>query len=151
MVSKSREHARTETVLDQIHAVMHLYRSRQYQVLRDAPDAVTHMESKVLHFFARSPGATQSDLVAQSGRDKGQLARLIAGLRERGLLEATPDEADRRSLRLHLTEAGVAAEQAVRRQARRLAAVAVEGLSEAQRRELSELLEHVRANLEAAD
>ncbi|HSV83506.1 MAG TPA: MarR family transcriptional regulator [Ramlibacter sp.] len=141
----------TDTVLDQIHAVMHIYRARQYHALRGAPEAVTHMESKVLNFFARSPGATQTDLVAQSGRDKGQLARLIAGLRERGLLEAQADEADRRSLRLHLTETGKAAEQALRRQARRLATVAVDGLSDAERRQLSALLERVRANLNAID
>lgn len=35
-----------------------------------------------------------------------QLARLITGLKDRGLLEATPDEADRRNIRLALTAEG---------------------------------------------
>lgn len=136
-------------MLEAIHSVMHLYRSQQLRALRGAPHAVTHMESRVLGFFARHPGATQRDLVAHSGRDKGQLARLIQSLREGGLLEARPDEEDRRSLCLHLTPAGQAAAQALRRQARHLSGVAVEGLSDQERAQLSALLERVRHNLEA--
>jgi DNA-binding MarR family transcriptional regulator len=142
--------AAADDVLESMHAVMHLYRSLQFRALRDSEQAVTHMESKVLGFFARHPGATQSELVTHSGRDKGQLARLIGSLKERGLLDARPDEQDRRSLRLHLTEAGQATQQTLRRQARRLAAEAVKGFSEGERAQLSALLERVRANLEAA-
>jgi len=148
-VNQSRG-AAADDVLESIHAVMHLYRSLQFRVLRDSAQEVTHMEAKALGFFARHPGATQSDLVAHSGRDKGQLARLLGGLRESGLLEARPDEQDRRSVRLHLTEAGQATQQTLRRQARRLAAEAVKGFSEGERAQLSALLERVRANLEAA-
>jgi DNA-binding MarR family transcriptional regulator len=139
-----------EDVLEKIHAVMHLFRARQYRERRDEPDAVTHMESKVLGFFARQPGATQSDLAAHSGRDKGQLARLIGGLRERQLLEARADEADRRSVRLYLSAAGQAVDQARKRQARRVAGLAVKGFSETEHRQLSELLDRLRANLEEA-
>jgi len=148
-VNKSRD-AGADDVLEQVHQLMHLVRSQQYRTLREAPGAVTHMESKVLGFFARHPGATLSELVAHSGRDKGQLARLVSGLRERGLLEGTVDEGDRRNLRLQLTQAGVEADQALRRQRRRLSAVAVKGLDDEERRQLSALLERVRANVEAA-
>ena len=142
--------AGADDVLEQVHGLMHLVRSRQHRVLQGSPEAVTHMESKVLGFFARHPGATQKDLVGHSGRDKGQLARLIGGLRERGLLQASVDEDDRRNLQLQLTAAGQAADQALRRQARKLSAVAVKGLSEQEKEQLSALLERVRANLEAA-
>lgn len=135
-------------VLELVHAVMHLYRAQQLRVLRDTGQAVTHMEGKVLGFFARHPGATQSDLVAHSGRDKGQLARLVTGLRERGLLEARVNEEDRRSVQLQLTPDGEAASQALRRQGRRLSAAAVQGFSEHERAQLLALLERVRANLE---
>jgi DNA-binding MarR family transcriptional regulator len=143
--------AAPDDVLEAVHALMHLYRGKQFREARDAPQALTHLESKVLGFFARSPGATQSELVAHSGRDKGQLARLVAGLRERGLLEARADEADRRSVRLHLTPAGRAAHQVLRRRAQRLSAAAVHGLDEAERGQLLGLLARVRANLEAED
>lgn len=140
--------AGADDVLEAIHGVMHLYRAQQYRALRDGPRPLTHMEGRVLGFVARHPGATQSELVAHSGRDKGQLARLVAALRERGLLETRADEADRRAQRLHLTPAGAAADQVLRRQGRRLAAVAVTGFSEDERRLLGDLLARVRQNLE---
>jgi DNA-binding MarR family transcriptional regulator len=140
--------ASAEDVLEAIHAVMHLYRSEQYKVLRDGPHDVTHLESKVLGFFARRPGATQSDLAAHSGRDRGQLARLVKGLKDRGLLNGEPDPEDRRNLRLQLTADGRQVQQALQRQGRRAAAVAAEGLSADERRLLLALLDRVRANLE---
>lgn len=136
-------------MLEQVHAVMHLYRAQQFRVLRDAPGQVTHMEMKALAFFAVHPGATLSDLVARTGRDKGQLARLVAGLRERGLLQATPDENDRRTVRLQPSAQGQAVHQALRRQAKKLAGVAVQGFSDKEQEQLRTLLDRVRANLQA--
>lgn len=136
-------------VLELVHGVMHRYRSQQYRVLRDGPHAITHMDSKVLGFFGSHPGATQSDLVLHSGRDKAQLARLIKGLRERGLLAAEADSADRRNLRLSLTPEGAAVQRALKRQAAQVAARAVAGLSPAEQRQLSELLQRVKGNLDA--
>jgi len=139
-----------DEVLDAIHSVMHLFRSEQYRALRDGPHALTHMESKVLGFFARHPGATQRDLAVHSGRDKGQLARLIGGLKERGLLDARPDEADRRNTRLSLTAEGRTIQQTLQRQGRRVSDLAVTGLSVEERRQLVALLHKIRANLEPA-
>jgi DNA-binding MarR family transcriptional regulator len=141
--------AKAEDVLELVHAVMHLYRANQYRSGRGAAEVATHMEGKVLGFLSRYPGATQSELTAHTARDKGQLARLVAGLRERGLLEAFPDENDRRSMRLHLTKDGEAARQALRRQSRRLSAAAVQGFSEAERQDLVRLLDRMHANLAA--
>lgn len=139
-----------DDVLELIHAVMHLFRARQYRELRAGPHELTHMEGKVLGFFARHPGATQRELAEHSGRDKGQLARLIGSLKERGLLEAQVDEADRRSVRLQLTAEAQAAHQALVRQSRRLAKAAVAGMSDEERRQLVGLLNRVRANIDAA-
>ena len=133
-------------VFEAIHTVMHLYRSAQY---REGPHGLTHMEGKVLGFFARHAGATQSDLAQHSGRDKAQLARLIKGLRERGLLHAEADDADRRNVHLQLTDAGQAMLRTLRSQGRKLEARAVAGLSAEKRRQLAELLLHVKRNLEA--
>lgn len=141
---------RPQDVLELVHAVMHLYRARQYRVLRDGPHDLTHMEGKVLGFFARHPGATLSELVAHTGRDKGQLARLVGGLKERGLLEARTDEADRRSVRLALSVEGQGVHQTLRRQSNRLSAAAVAGLSLAERQQLLALLHKLHEQLEAA-
>ena len=137
-----------DDVMESIHTVMHLFRAQQYRALRGGPHELTHMDSKVLGFFARHPGATQSDLAAHSGRDKGQLARLIGGLKERGLLQAQADEEDRRTVRLSLTPQGRASQQALQRQGRRVANTAVAGLSAEERAQLVALLRRVRSNLE---
>jgi DNA-binding MarR family transcriptional regulator len=140
-----------DDVLELIHTVMHQYRGQQYQVLRDGPHDITHMESKVLGYFGRHPGATQSELSQHSGRDKAQLARLIKGLRERGLLDAQADAADRRSVTLSLTADGQAVLCTLQQQARKLNARAVAGFSAAEQRQLLALLQRVTDNLDASD
>ena len=139
--------ARDDDVLDLVHTVMHQYRSLQYQVLRDGPHDVTHMESKVLGYVGRHPGSTQSALAQASGRDKAQLARLIKGLRERGLLGGVAGEADRRSVRLSITAEGQAVLRTLQRQTRHLHARAVAGLDAAELAQLVALLQRVRRNL----
>jgi DNA-binding MarR family transcriptional regulator len=137
-----------EAVLDLVHTVMHQFRSTQYQVLRDNAHDVTHMESKVMGFFARHPGSTLSDLVSHSGRDKAQLAKLVKGLRERALLDAETDADDRRSVRLRLSAAGSAVQKALHAEARVLNERAVDGLSAQEQAQLVALLARVKANLD---
>jgi DNA-binding MarR family transcriptional regulator len=136
-------------VLERVHAIMHLFRSAQQRSLRAGPHDLAHMEIKVLGFFARRPGATQSDLAAHSGRDKAQLARLVRGLRDRGLLDAAADETDKRSTRLALSGEGKKMFAALHRHDGALAEVALDGISEEERATLVDLLGRVRANLEA--
>jgi len=146
-VNKNPDDAPQE-VFDSIHAVMHLFRAEQYRAFRDGPHPLTHMEGKLLGFFARRPDATLSDLVAHSGRDKGQLARLIKTLKDQGLLEASEAQTDKRSVRLRLTAEGRAIHQTLRRQSARLAKLAVKGLDAAECERLVALLARVKANLE---
>lgn len=136
-------------VLERVHEIMHLYRSAQQRSLRAGPHDLAHMEIKVLGFFARRPGATQSDLAAHSGRDKAQLARLVRGLRDRGLLEAVADEADKRSTRLSLSEEGKVVFAALHVHDGTLAEAALAGIPDAERATLLDLLARVHANLEA--
>ncbi len=146
-VNKNPDDAPQE-VFDSIHAVMHLFRAEQYRAFRDGPHPLTHMEGKLLGFFARRPDATLSDLVAHSGRDKGQLARLIKTLKDQGLLEASEAQTDKRSVRLRLTAEGRAIHQTLRRQSARLAKLAVKGLDAAECERLVALLARVKGNLE---
>ena len=150
IVNHRREATAPDSVLELVHAVMHEYRSRQFQALRDGPHAVTHMQSKLLGFFARHPGASQRDLAQHSGRDKAQLARLLAGLRAQGLLAGEVDPSDARSVRLSLTAQGKVVQRALRTQAKRLNSHAVAGLSAAEQVQLLALLAKVRGNLASA-
>jgi DNA-binding MarR family transcriptional regulator len=140
-----------EEIVENVHAVMHRFRSLQFQALKEAAHDLSHMEAKALGFFAARPGATQSELVQHSGRDKGQVARLISGLRERGLLEASADASDKRSVRLQVSAAGKALQQQVREQAQRVSTQAVAKLDEAECRQLLALLTKLRDNLAEGD
>lgn len=139
-----------DRVFDALNAVVQRYRAQRRHGDDRVPGDLTHLEHKVLGFFARHPGATQSELALHSGRDKGQLARLVGALKERGLLEARADEGDRRQLRLHPTAAARSAYQASQRQARRLTAAALAGFSADEREQLAALLRRLHDNLEAA-
>lgn len=138
-------------VLELIHTIMHQYRTRQFQALRDGQHELTHMEAKVLGYFGHHPGATQSDLSRHSGRDKAQLARLITALRERGLLQGEADAADRRNTRLSLTGAGAAIQQAAQAEAEKLNAQALRSLGAGERETLLGLLKAVKDNLDGQD
>jgi DNA-binding MarR family transcriptional regulator len=138
-----------EAVIELVHGVMHQFRSRQYEVLRDNAHDITHMDSKVMGFFSRRPGATLSDLAAHSGRDKAQLARLVKGLRERALLVGEADAVDRRQVHLRLSEAGQAVQRALHDEAHSLNTRAVEGLTAPEQAQLIGLLERLKANLDA--
>lgn len=141
----------SDAVLEAIHAVMHAVRARQHQALRDSAQDITPMEARVLGFFARHAGATLVDLARHAGRDKGQLARLIAGLKDRGLLAAEPDADDRRLTRLQLTPRAQAQHAAVQQLRQGLAQVAVDGLSTADQQQLLRLLKRVQDNLAGQD
>ena len=140
-----------EDIIEAIHAVMHRYRAEQYRVMRGNPKDLTHMDGKVLGYFARHPGATQKDLSAHSGRDKGQLARLISGLKERGLLDARVDEADRRNMCLYLTTEGRSVQQILQRRARKLSELAVGNMGPDERRQIVALLKKLQTSLRGSE
>jgi DNA-binding MarR family transcriptional regulator len=135
-------------VMDAVHTVMHLYRSQQFKALKEAEHELTHMEHKVLGFFRHHPGATQSDLAVNSGRDKAQLARLIKGLRDNGLLDAEVDVQDRRVVRLKLSEQGRALHAQAAKVGARLAEAAVKQLSDAEQEQLIALLGKLKDGLQ---
>ena len=138
-----------DELFDAIHALMHLFRARQHRALReDGPQDLTHQEFKTLMFFARRPGATQADLIARSGQDKGQIARQVAALRERGLLDASADAHDRRVQRLTPTAAGRKLQTTLRQRGHEVAKTGLQGISAQERAQLLQWLQRIRANLQ---
>lgn len=138
-----------DEVFDALHDVMHLYRGQRQRALDASGAPGSGMEAKALGFFARHPGATLSDLAEHSGRDKSQLARLIAGLRERGMLDARTDAGDRRNVRLFLSPRAEEAHQEMQKHLRKVAREAIADISEAECRQLVRLLSRIRAKLVA--
>lgn len=138
-------------IMETLHSLAHLYRSRRLQALRGAGHELAPMEGRVLGFLHRHAGATQREVAGHFGRDKGQVARLVASLRDRGLLEVRHDEADRRNLRLYPTAAAAALHQKLQRHTRRINAMATADLGEAERKQLMALLGKLAARLESLE
>jgi DNA-binding MarR family transcriptional regulator/N-acetylglutamate synthase-like GNAT family acetyltransferase len=92
-------------------------------------------EGRVL-FEIGADGATPRDVRARLGLDSGYLSRLLGSLEREGLIERSPNAADRRTTRLRLTRAGEAELAELNRISDELAASALAPLSEEQRSRL---------------
>ncbi|WP_341677013.1 MarR family transcriptional regulator [Niveibacterium sp. SC-1] len=134
--------------LEALHELTHAIRAHLHRPRREDANAPPPMEARALGFFMRHPGATQTDLVAHSGRDKAQVARLIKSLIERGLLKAEANPQDGRSLCLRPTEEGLAECKAFLQERRRLGKQLVQGLSAEQLAGFQAVITHMRANLD---
>ncbi|WP_230879980.1 MarR family winged helix-turn-helix transcriptional regulator [Planomonospora sp. ID67723] len=67
---------------------------------------LTHWGYIILVAVKDRPGTNQADLAKAIGHDKNRIVRDIDALEKEGLLRRTPDPADRRANRLHLTRTG---------------------------------------------
>jgi len=68
---------------------------------------------RALHFIGRNPGMTVGDLLAILCITKQSLARVLAALVERDLVQQSPGRGDRRQRLLSLTPAGTRLERAL--------------------------------------
>jgi DNA-binding MarR family transcriptional regulator len=79
---------------------------------------------QLLHYIGRSPGITMVDLLKIIPLTKQSLSRLLGELTERGLIDQTQDDSDRRRLRLELTAEGKGVNEELSDSLRRRLAVA---------------------------
>lgn len=141
-------HANTE-VLDRLHTLMHGLRRHLQEAVREDGDGLGPMEARCLGFFMRHEGASQSDLVQHSGRDKAQIARIVKALHERGLLQSAPDPDDGRCQRVTLTEQGRAMQRTMQLRRQRFERAMLAGFDEGERMQLQAQLDRMLANLDA--
>ena len=122
-----------------LHGVVHRFKAVLHAAVADDESGVAVMEARALDFIAKHPGTTPTDIVKRSGRDKGQVARILGELAERGLVvrgEAT----DRRSHTLHLTPEGKTVHRRLERKRARGVAAMFASLSPTDRATLARLL-----------
>ena len=106
-----------------------------------APLGVTPAQGRMLRTVAHSPQPPRmADLAARLGVVPRQVTSLVDALEERGLVRRAPDTANRRVIRIELTERGSLALTALRRARRSAAEELLAPLTPGQRDELSQLL-----------
>lgn len=104
---------------------------------------------RLLQLCQRQPGITQQALAQQTGRDKGQVARMVKDLLADGLVERTPDPDDGRRQRLSLTPAGRRAVQHFERAEAEVAGWLFDGVALSERAALLDRLVALRQRLDA--
>jgi len=140
-------HAPTD-VFEAMHDLLHVYRAHLVRSLAAFHPDLTQNEVRALMFVGRHPGTTQRDLVAHSGADKAQVARMVAALQDKGLLESAPNAEDKRSRCLRLSAQGAALHGALRDARRELATLLLGGCDHATQTQLLGLLARVRSHVE---
>ena len=90
----------------------------------------------MLRFFANRPNSTLKELRVDFSKDKGQLAKLINGLKAMNLLKSQVDRIDKRQVRLELTTEGARVQKRLRQHTQALAENACKGLKIKDRLEL---------------
>jgi DNA-binding MarR family transcriptional regulator len=142
---ESEPEAAGDAVFEQMHEILFLFRSQLSQRLSKAGEDIPGMAWKVLGFYARHPGWTQMQLVEHSGRDKGQVARLVKQLSERGLLQRGDGTGGSRGIAL--TEQGRRVYNRLQRQRAQLAKKLTSALSPPEQMQLRRLLEKIKTPL----
>lgn len=91
---------------DSFLALTFTFKSLVLKAIREEGMEVAPMEIKSLHLINRLESCTAAVMSEQMDRDKGQIARLIKEMINKGLIEKTPNPNDTRSQLIQLTEQG---------------------------------------------
>jgi DNA-binding MarR family transcriptional regulator len=94
--------------------------------------------------------ASVTDLARAAELNPGAMTRLLDRLEARNLIVRVPDPTDRRALDIRLTEAGTIIWQDINQCGMRVRELAMEGMDDAERQQLTDLLVRVRDNLTTA-
>lgn len=108
---------------------------------------VTALQWRLLLHLTRNEGIRQGPLAELIEVEPITLSRMIDRLEGAGMVERRADPTDRRAWQLYLTPKAEPLLDNLRRTADVLASESTEGLSDAERIQLSALLERIRANL----
>jgi len=101
--------------------------------------------------LSRQPGLRQVELADKLDVEPITLSRIIDRLAEAGLVERTPDPADRRAWRLQLTDTAQPLIAKLRKLAEGLVDDAFKGLSDPELETMRDNLMRIRDNLAAAE
>lgn len=121
--------------------------------LRARTDLDLQVYDALLHTFeAGDDGIRMTDLARQIALSKAGLTALIDRLERRSLVRRVPDPADRRAIRITLTEDGEATfRDAARVHVDGIAEYVTRHLTDEQARVIAEAFEHVRASNTVSD
>ena len=128
-------------VFEVLHDLMHLFRARLLQSLERIQPGLTFNEFRILMHTGRHPGITQKELVEHSHTDKAQMARMLTQLQDKGWLERSASEADKRVRCLQLSAQGLQLFAQLKNQREQIAAELLRDFPVEQQTQLHALLQ----------
>ena len=128
-------------VFEVLHDLLHLFRARLLESLEAVQPGLTFNEFRILMHTGRHPGITQKELVEHSHTDKAQMARMLAQLQDRGWLERSASEADKRVRCLQLSAQGLQLFEQLRHQREQIANDLLRDFPAAEQKQLRALLQ----------
>ena len=136
-------------VFEVLHDLLHLFRARLLESLEAVQPGLTFNEFRILMHTGRHPGITQKELVEHSHTDKAQMARTLAQLQDKGLLERSASEADKRVRCLQLSTRGQQLFDQLRSRREQIATELLSDFPAAQQALLHDLLLQARDSAQA--
>ncbi|WKL13787.1 MarR family transcriptional regulator [Comamonas testosteroni] len=136
-------------VFEVLHDLLHLFRARLLESLEAVQPGLTFNEFRILMHTGRHPGITQKELVEHSHTDKAQMARTLAQLQDKGWLERSASEADKRVRCLQLSAQGQQLFDQLRHRREQIATELLSDFPEAQQGLLHELLLQAKDSAQA--
>ena len=136
-------------VFEVLHDLLHLFRARLLESLEAVQPGLTFNEFRILMHTGRHPGITQKELVEHSHTDKAQMARTLAQLQDKGWLERSASEADKRVRCLQLSTRGQQLFDQLRHRREQIATELLSDFPEAQQGLLHDLLLQARDSAQA--
>ena len=128
-------------VFEVLHDLMHQFRARLLQSLERIQPGLTFNEFRILMHAGRHPGITQKELVEHSHTDKAQMARMLTQLQDKGWLERSASEADKRVRCLQLSAQGLQLFAQLKNQREQIAAELLRDFPVEQQTQLHALLQ----------
>jgi DNA-binding MarR family transcriptional regulator len=122
----------TDGLADELLAALGLVR-RHLRRSVGRPFPLSDSQAELVRTVRRNPGISVAEAAAELGLVANTVSTLVGQLTERGLLQRTPDESDRRVARLTLTEPAREQVEAWRDRRAALVNQALDGLSPAER------------------
>ena len=116
-------------------------------LLVEAGQDITVDQWGILNLLWETDGQTPVELARRADKDKPNVTRLLRILEDKGLISRRPDPQDRRSQRIHLTEAGAALKAPLLDVGTDCLQRACQGLSGQELTVLKELLNRVYSNV----
>ena len=138
-------------VFEVLHDLMHQFRARLLQSLERIQPGLTFNEFRILMHAGRHPGITQKELVEHSHTDKAQMARMLTQLQDKGWLERSASEADKRVRCLQLSAQGLQLFAQLKNQREQIAAELLRDFPVEQQTQLHALLQQALQGAQAKD